>query len=99
MNLRAGLYFMTYLILSLFGCLSAVGRMPGDDRCFVNSVLIWLSVCHMPGNDRCFANSVLVWFVCLLWSLIVIFHNLLESPHTTKCYQLMVCRVLTIKKQ
>ena len=32
-------------------------------------------------------------------SKIVILHGLLESPYTTKCYQLLVCRVLTIKKQ
>ena len=45
-------------------------------------------------------------YICILLSLviyslskIVILHGLLESPNKRKCYQFLVCCVLTIKKQ
>ena len=43
--------------------------------------------------------DILLSSVIYSLSKIVILHGLLESLNMRKCYQLLVCRVLTIKKQ
>ena len=46
-------------------------------------------------------KNVCKYLSSVIYSLpkIVILHGLLESPNMRKCYQLLVCLVLTIKNQ